>query len=114
MKTDQPRMGLAALEENQRGDATDAVGGGQFGRVVDVELAHLDLALKLPGQLLEPGCQRTAGAQKSTTTGPGSVAIKAANDSESSAAVLVEVAVSDMTDTFCGVGPRCVAACPSL
>lgn len=32
------------------------------------------------------------------------MAIKAANDSESSAAVLVEVAVSDMTDTFCGGG----------
>ncbi len=50
----QPRMGLAVLEEDQRGDATHAEGGGQFGRVTNVELAHLDLALVPLSQLFEP------------------------------------------------------------
>src|SRR5688500_20231174 len=53
---------LAGVEDEHRGHAADAVLRADGRGLVDVELADLDLALELVGELLHDGSERTAGA----------------------------------------------------
>src|SRR5262249_51194374 len=53
---------LAALEDEDGGDASDTVLGGHARRLVDVELTDLDLPLELVRELLDDGRELTAGS----------------------------------------------------
>src|SRR5690625_3257840 len=54
-------LGLAALEQNQRGNAADAVLGRALAVGVDIHLADLDLACVVPGNFVEDGRNHLAG-----------------------------------------------------
>src|SRR5690606_31837728 len=60
-------LGLAVAEDDQRGNAHDAVALGDVGALVDVELGELDLVAVLAGQFLE---DRRHHAARAAPRGP--------------------------------------------